>query len=80
MIFKGKLKIQTNCDNAHIGYLRIYCVQVGMHTHEYVTFIEKTAWQTQNGGVCPMVTQHNSLIFPGSIFHVLIDVMKTSNQ
>ena len=58
----------------------ICVLHVSGHTHVYTTFIEKTARQTHNGGVCPMVTQHDSLIFPGSIFHVLIDAVKTSNQ
>ena len=28
----------------------------GKRTYMYSTFIEKTACQTQNGGMCPMVT------------------------
>ena len=51
---------------------------VSMPTYIYSTSIEKTAWQTHDGGVSPMITQHDSLIVVGRM--LLIEFLKTFNQ
>ena len=43
------------------------CSYSNVHTYMYSTSIEKTAWQTHDGGVSPMITQHDSLILPGGM-------------
>ena len=63
------LKRQGTVDFKHVVTILMW---VTAYTYMYITLIEKTAWQTQNGGVSPMVTQHDSLVFPGSILHFLI--------